>query len=444
VRLEAVGAAIVSVVAIGGCARDSGARAAVGTAVITGVAVVPMDGQGVLPDRTVVVRDGRIEAIYEPGQAPGIRAETQLDGSGKFLAPGLIDAHAHVRLRSDLERYLVHGVTSVRDMWGLPRTLRWREAIRDGSIAGPNLVVASTYFWLDGPAATRHVEPTSPDTARALVRQAAREGYDLIKVVSLRDLATLRAIVDEARQLGLTVSGHYPDKAVPVAEMLEVGMASFEHADEFASVAFATDTSEAAIRRLARALVERRIGLTTILTPAEQYRAIDRQGADYYSTDARIAVLERLGAYYYQDAVTTIDNVLAARGRYVKQWTEGSALAHKAARTFVEEGVRLGIGTEGIGAFYGVDGVGVHDEMSLLSKAGLTNRQVLEVATVNGAALLGFEGRKGRLRVGFDADLLLLDADPLESLETLQHPEAVFVRGRCYSPVELAALKRVY
>lgn len=411
---------------------------------ISDVDVVTMDGAEVLPNRTVVVRGSRIAGVYAAADAPRVHADTVIDGAGKVLAPGLVDAHVHLSVRSDLERYVAHGVTSVREMWGLPVRLRWRDAVAAGEIPGPNIVVASTFFWSNGPVTTKHVEPTDPATARVLVQAAASDGYDLIKVVRIEGLDVLRAIVDEAHSLEMTVSGHYPDRAVPVDEMLDVGMSSFEHADEFASIAFASDSSDDEIRRIARALAERGIGLTTILTPAKKYLEIDARGAAYYTPAARLEILERLGPSYFRDAEQTIDNVIAARGQYVRQWTEGTQLALRAAKTFVDEGVPLGIGTEGIGPFFEVAGVGVHDEMALLSEAGLSSRQVLRVATVNGARLLGFEGRKGRVREGYDADLLLLDGNPLQDLTVLREPSAVLIMGRVYDRAALDALKRVY
>lgn len=440
--LPAVLAAVAALVL--GCERSGGTGDVSGGLAIRDVNVIPMDGGAMLEGRTVVVRDGRVEGLYAPGEDLPFAPDTMLDGSGKFLAPGLVDAHAHVHVRSDLERYLVHGVTSVREMWGLPRSLRWRDATRAGRIPGPNLVVASTFFWMDGPETTRHVEPTDPETARSLVRQAADEGYDLIKVVSIPDMDVLRAVIDEAHASDLTVSGHYPDRSVSVTEMLDVGMSSFEHADEFTTIAFADDSSDEAIRRIAEALAGRGIGITTILTPARTYLEIDAKGADYYTPEARLEILERMGPYYFRDAGQTIDNVLTAGGEYVQQWTEGTALALRAAPVFLEAGVSLAIGTEGIGPFYEVAGVGVHDEMALLSQAGLSNEQVLRVATVNGAELLGFGDRKGRILPGFDADLLLLDGDPLEDLTTLRAPAAVLVMGRLYSRSDLDALARVY
>jgi imidazolonepropionase-like amidohydrolase len=412
--------------------------------VIADITVVSPGEPGTREHQTVVIRDGRIEDMLPADSAPRIRHATVVDGRQKFLTPGLVDAHAHVHVRSDLERYLVHGVTSVREMWGLPRELRWRDEIRSGRMAGPNMVVASTYFWMNGPSLTKHVEPKDPATARALVRQAAADGYDLIKVIAIPDMDVLRAIVDEAGKAGLRVSGHYPARSVPVEEMLGVGMWSFEHADEFSSIAFARDSFEGHMRAIARELRSRDIGITTILTPARKYLEIDAKGKDFYSPEARLDILERLGPYHFQDASTTIDNVIAAAGKYVRQWREGTALALRAAKTFADEGVALGIGTEGIGPFLTVDGVGVHDEMSLLAEAGLTNEQVLKVATVNGAHLLGFEGRKGYIRRGYDADLLILSANPIDDLAALRTPEGVFVMGRYYARQDLDFFARIY
>jgi len=221
-------------------------------------------------------------------------------------------------------------------------------------------------------------------------------------------------------------------------------MSSFEHADEFTSVAFKDDDSNENMHRIARALADRGIGLTTILTPARNYLEIDAKGKDFYTPETRLEILLKLGPHYFMDAGQTIDNVIAAKGRYVKQWQEGIELSKRAAKVFVDEGVPLAIGTEGIGPFFKVAGVGAHEEMALLSSAGLSNFEVMKVATVNGAKVTGFEGRKGLVKAGFDADLLILSGNPLQDLAVLQNPVAVFVSGRYYSPEQIARLKAIY
>lgn len=411
---------------------------------ITNVTVVPMNQEGVLENRSVLVEDGIIAGIFEADQTAATAGVTVIDGTGKFLAPGLIDAHAHVSLRSNFERYLVHGVTSIREMWGLPRRLRWRDAIRNGDLTGPNFVVASTFFWLGGPETVLHLEPTDPETARELVRQVKTDGYDLIKVVDLEDMNILNALIDEAEKQGLSVSGHYPDKSVPLEEMLQVGMASFEHIDEFTSIAFKEDSSDEYIRKIAKELNQRGIGLTTILTRALTYLEIESRGQDFYTAEAKLGILKNLGAFYFQSATRTIDNVIASNGEYTEQWTEGVDLAQRAVVIFLEENVNLAIGTEGIGAFYGASGVGVHYEIAFLKDAGLSNYQVMKVATVNGANVIGFEGHKGLIVEGYDADLILLDANPLIDLETLKNPIGVLVMGHYYSQEDLADLKDIY
>lgn len=429
---------------LAGCQQAPVATKPPASILIRNVAVVPMASEEVLPSRTVLVQNGRIAGIYEAGDAPSPQGAIVVDGTGKFLAPGLIDAHTHIPLRSDLERYLAHGVTSVREMWGLPRSLRWRDAVERGAIAGPHCVVSSTYFWRDGPPDTLHVEPTDAGTTRALVRQVKAEGYDLVKVVHLGDMETLKALVEEAHQQGLTVSGHYPDRSVPLDEMLALGMRSFEHLDEFASIAFPGGADEARMREVAGILSERNIALTTILTPPVKYLEIDRRGKAFYTPEAKLEILTSFGPYYLQSAKQTIDKVLAAGGKFVPQWIEGSALAKRAAAIFLDEGVTLALGTDGNGPFHPVGGVGIHDEMTLLREAGLTSYQILRAATVNGAKLLGRDDRTGQLREGFDADLLLLGGNPLENLDVLKNPEGVFVGGRYYSPRNLADLKSVY
>jgi len=199
---------------------------------ITNVTVLPMTGEGqAATHATVSVRDGRIVSI-----APATKAACTgrcIDGTGKWLIPGLTDAHVHIENDHNMQLYMglperpvgaveaadvflpyiAHGVTQIFDLSAMPETLLQKNDIQTGRIAGPHIITA---YMLDGPKpmwpeGMSHGIP-NPEAGRQAVRDAATGGYDLIKVYSLLDLPTFLAIVDEAKTRGMKVIGHIPGR----------------------------------------------------------------------------------------------------------------------------------------------------------------------------------------------------------------------------------------
>ena len=153
------------------------------TVVFENVNVIPMDRERVLERQTVVVRDGRITQIGPVAGTTAPAGATRVDGSGKYLMPGLAEMHGHLTAnylpdaaKADvLYLYVANGVTTVRAMLGNPEAITTRDAIAKGTLLGPKLYVA-------GPALNGKVAPTTADGER-LVREQKQAGYDLLKIL---------------------------------------------------------------------------------------------------------------------------------------------------------------------------------------------------------------------------------------------------------------------
>jgi imidazolonepropionase-like amidohydrolase len=173
----------------------------------TNVSVIPMDRERVLPDQTVLVRDGRIAAIGPAAEVRVPAGARRVDGAGKFLIPGLADMHAHLLSDAavpdsvapdELRIMLANGVTTARLMIGTPEQFPLRARVASGEIAGPALYLASPQF-----AGRRYGEPyfngivvTTPEQARAAVREVADAGYDFIKLTIMISVPVYEAIID--------------------------------------------------------------------------------------------------------------------------------------------------------------------------------------------------------------------------------------------------------
>jgi hypothetical protein len=219
-------------------AQGSRGALASGTVALTGVTVIPMTGDTMVRDATVLVRDGRIAEIgaaWDVTVPPGAR---RIDGRGKYLIPGLADMHAHLYSDGDvpdsLAKYelgvmVANGVTATRFMIGTREHFTLRREVEAGRIVGPQLWLASPQFTGQEDVNSRVV--TSPQDARKAVKQMADLGYDFVKLTLFITPPVYEAIVQEARRQRIRVVGHV-DPRVGVARALAAGQ-QIEHLDNY-------------------------------------------------------------------------------------------------------------------------------------------------------------------------------------------------------------------
>src|SRR5690606_23271876 len=178
--------------------------------VFVDVNVIPMDSERVVTNQSVVVEDGRITAIGPAASTPVPAGATRVDGSGKYLMPGLAEMHAHVppqttnaQLLADIMfLYVANGVTTIRGMLGAPYQLELREQLRSGELLGPRFYVGAPS--LNGNTAT------DPATAARLMREHHAAGYDLVKLHPGVSREAYDSAIAVGRQLGITIAGHVP------------------------------------------------------------------------------------------------------------------------------------------------------------------------------------------------------------------------------------------
>ncbi len=394
------------------------------------VNVAPMDAERVLERQTAVVRDGRIaelgpaESLEPPPEAERIEAE------GCYLMPGLADMHTHfgsddTAWRNDLFLFVANGVTTVREMWGSPRYLWWRDAIASGAVVGPRLYLCSP--GLDGP--TGHfagVTPpiTTPEQARRTVALYQSMGYDFIKVYSDLTLDVYTAITEEARARGIRVVGHIPSR-VRLANVLAAGQASVEHLNGFAELASSTGSlytgtiDESRLQEIAASIGDAGVCVTPTLAVSlvglDQIPAmLARPEMRYVSPSFKLFFASPLQTYPNRDLTLLETNIKAA------------------VRVLHSAGVNLLLGLDS-GWRYVLPGFSVHDELRLWVEAGLTPFQALRRGTAGVAEFLGAQDQAGTIAVGKRADLLLVRDNPLGDVGNLKRRVGVMAGGRWMS-----------
>jgi imidazolonepropionase-like amidohydrolase len=372
-----------------------------------------------------------------------------IDGAGRFLVPGLIDMHSHVSKTrgSSLGLLVAHGVTTVRDMGGdHEELLRWRREIAAGQRLGPRLVIAGPYLESARNAARQHgapphemIEPVertrigvgTPADADRIVAEIAARGADHLKIRTVEDRATYLAIGAAARRHGLALTGHF--QPFPTDDVFASGQRSIEHA--FFPSLQERGASERAgfIGRLAR----ERIAVVPTLVVLEQLGGPDDAALKASVEGAENGARPLLSAYLRADWREQLAEQGPDRQKLYRQLHEG------ARRDFSEmraAGVRILAGTD-VGVLNVFPGRSLHDELSLLVKdVGMTPHEALQAATVHAAAFMGIDREVGAIEAGRQADMILLDANPLEDIAHTARISGVVLRGRYFDRAALDGL----
>ncbi len=429
--------AVAAAVFIGGNACAQAARPSSPLA-FTGVSVVPMDREEVLANKTVIIENGRITHVGGPRAAPA--GATIIDGRGKFLMPGIAEFHAHVpsggqaiHARRALSLYALAGVTTARGMLGAPMHLALRDSIARGQVLGPRLLTSGPSF--------NNNSVTSPQQAMAMVRAQKDAGYDLLKIHPGVPSIAFDSLAATANRLGIPFAGHVP---------LEVGLdvaitakhSTIDHLDGFIEAMYSGPApltpqvngffGLGIVRQLDmsrfQGLVDRVRASGVVMVPTQIL-------LDNYASDATGDELTSLPEmrYWVPEQVanwrTNKNNMLSQASVSREQRMEHIALRRRFIKALYDAGVPFLLGSDAP-QLWNVPGFAAHRELGALVAAGLTPYQALRTGTVNVAKFLKEEGRSGVVQRGARADLILLDANPLQDIANSQRINGVVVNGR--------------
>ena len=381
---------------------------------------------------TVIVRDGRFEAIDADGEPlpPNVDVLTH---AGLWLVPGLIDAHVHVVDEADMALLLAHGVTTARNMLGRPVHTAMRDAVAAGAMPGPRLLTSGPTLNGVAQLGSFHTAVSDAASAREEVRAMALAGYDLIKVYDDLSLDVFAAIADEAKAHGLPVAGH-PPRGVPLPQLLAT-LASVEHVEEIwrSTLRNADDQTIDAM-----AIAFRDADVPLVVTLEAIGRLVDVCGGGEEALDRldspRLNPLFRwFGARSLADWVDDSDVAACPR------WQGHFLRMQRIVRRFHLIGATIAVGSDS-GPHRLIHGQTTWLELNRLHQAGLTPEQVLAAATRGSARALRRESDIGAIRPGFQADAVLLRSDPRITLLGAEDIVGVLAEGRWYDAAALQEL----
>lgn len=405
-----------------------------------GVTVIPMDtdAERLLPDHTVVVRGERIAAIGPAASVTIPAGARVIDGAGRYLVPGLAEMHAHVPPAADaryleevLFLYVANGVTTARGMLGEPAHLALRERIRRHEVLGPRL-------YTSGPSLNNQTA-TSPEATARLVREQAAAGYDFIKIHPGPSRAAYDAAVAAAAESGIRLAGHVPAD-VGLLRALEARQATIDHLDGYVESLvppaqrgnpgfFASNLADLADRsrigELVAATVRSGVWNVPTQTLIEHWPAPE-PGVDALLARPEMAFVSPQQRRQWADAKRQQQ---AAPGHDPQRVRNLIALRRQLIKALYDAGAGLLLGSDAPQVF-NVPGFSLHREFASMLAAGLTPWQVLRTGTANPARFFGAAQEFGSVQQGLAADLLLLEANPLQAPEALARPLGVMLRGR--------------
>ncbi len=403
-------------------------------------------------NQSVLIVDGVIAATGPSGSlAPPDNLSTDeieiIDGAGGTLLPGLIDAHIHLWDEAELAAYLAYGVTTVRNMGGMPFHLNLAKRIETGRILGPDFATTGPILNSPGPNQQDiHQIVTTAEEARAAVQAQHKAGYRALKVYSNLYREAYEAILEEAKRLDMTVSGHTPEggrgQGVPhehpfdiaFEEVLDDGFATIEHVESIFWHGLRDQLDEDKMRALAERIAQSGAVVTPTLIAHDNLVRVAKSGGAYLSrpgTETLNPLISRFEKESY-DFWSNADPETREAPR--------AAFYLKATGMLHEAGVPLIAGTDA-GIFTNLPGSSMTRELELLVRAGLSPYEALTAATAAAGPAIGFADR-GRIAPGYRANLILLTDNPLNDISAVEHPAAVMIGGVWLDEEALAKLHK--
>jgi hypothetical protein len=420
---------------------------------IRNVHVVPVGTPGVFANSTVLIERGHVSHIVD-ARSPHPVVDMDIDGAGRWLVPGLSDMHVHITDPEQLAVMTAHGVTHVRNMWGSTDILALREKVHTGECLGPAIQTAGPLVDGSPPVWPGSTVVTDNQEAEVAVSEQQALGYDFIKVYSNLEPNVFQALASSCQRRAFPFAGHIPYR-VPLEDAIASGAASFEHLLGFKQALARPEYPIGALARspenlaLARRIANGELTIDAVFDPEKLDELADSIARKQLWTCPTLVVLRNL---LYTSAQSN-----AALARPECRWIPSALLNfwnpasdfRRAGTTDVDlqalqalrplelkivaalqrAGAPLMAGTDTPNP-YVIPGDSLKDELQLFVDAGLTPGEALHSATAAPAQFRSESGKSGVVLPGASADLLLVDANPLEDIAALRKVSGVMLRGK--------------
>ena len=408
------------------------------------VNLVTMVEEGIVEEQTVIVDNGVITVIGDVDTVPVPEHAVVVDGTNRYLMPGLAEMHAHVPDvgTPDLDRvltlFVANGVTTIRGMLGRPAHLELRQHLMAGEQFGPRLITS-------GPSLNGN-SVRSPADGAGKVRAQHAAGYDFVKIHPGLTSSEFYAIAEVANELGMPFAGHVP-VAVGVAAAVDAGMATIDHLDGYVAALMPTDADlSGGYGGFFGVLLADQVDISKLKEIVAQTAASGTSNVPTQSlieqlvNDTSVADLVNRPENRYMPRATVErwaeakTEQLGERGFSAALGAQAIELRREIIRELHKAGAGLLLGSDAPQIF-NVPGFSIHHELGFLVAAGLTPFEALQTGTTAAAEFL--EINAGSVAVGKLADLVLLDENPLDDIANSRRVHGVMLRGEWHSYQDL-------
>ncbi len=395
------------------------------TYLITNVNVIPMNQDTILINKMVYIKDGTIEKIADSIEVNGIQI---FDAKDKYLTPGLIDMHVHVWDRYELGLYLSNGITTVRNLWGMPMHLRIKEDVIENNIFSP-------IFFTTGPKLTGYdfigddnLNLSNPNEAKEKVISYKERGYDLIKTYYGLDKELFDAVIEQSAISEIDIVAH-PSQKVHFSYHLNPQIKSIEHAEEIVQQPLQFDLDTVKLQTIIDSIS---------LANHTSYCPTIVGFNNIYQMMINDSILDSEALRYMNPLIKKLDSKNQFE-RWFNAKQEDTEVVnriktqHEFHLTIVqklhEAGVNIICGSDaGIGVT--LPGFSIHTELAFYKEAGLSNYEVIKTATANASQTHDIMNSMGTIEEGKIANFLITENNPLLELSSLKNPTYVFIKGR--------------
>jgi len=410
------------------------------------VNVIPMTSDIVLQAKTVLISDNRIVLVGDVKSTPVAEDVIVVDGTDRFLIPGLSEMHGHIpgvgsaSLERVLHLYVVNGITRVRGMLGQASHLGLRQQILQGEVLGPRLVTSGPSF--NG----RSVN--SPQQAHRMVTEQHAAGYDFLKIHPGLTLEEFDAIAETAKELDIPFAGHVPAD-VGIRRALAAGIATIDHLDGYMQTLIPAHedpsggfegffglmlADQADEKKIANIVDETcRAGVWNVPTQSLFEHVVSGELAEDMSDWPEMRYMPEATVRQW---VQSKNSVVLDDGYRLKTANRAILLRRYIIKALQDRGCGLLLGSDAPQIF-NVPGFAIHRELRMLVDSGLTPYEALLTGTVNPARFLGQSDVVGTIVAGQEADLVLLDANPLDDISATRRVHGVMLRGRWIAKAEI-------
>jgi imidazolonepropionase-like amidohydrolase len=397
--------------------------------VIRNVSVIPMTGEKILPGQNVIIENGRILSVGT--MLAKLPAGTKvIDGTGRYLAPGLAEMHGHIPppnappevIEDVLFEYVANGITTVRGMLGHPGQLELRERSKRGEIAAPNLYLAGPSF--NGNSVN------APDEAVKKVRDQKREGWDLLKVHPGLTRAEYDAMARTARAEKIRFGGHVPSD-VGLLHAIEMGQETFDHLDGYVEY-LEGDKGPVDEKKLADVVKKSKAAGVWVVPTMALWEVL------YGTLDLKTLRNYEELQYISQAAVDQWTKMYNERLEQTPREAAQSVVDNRirVLRALNEGGVKILMGTDAPQQF-SIPGFSLHRELQWMRRAGMTPYQIMVSGTRNVGEYFRQQDSFGTVEKGKRADLILLEGNPLDDIGNVAKIAGVMVNGRWFPREEI-------